>query len=117
LNLKPEPGLIVPHGIFVTETLEAGTGRRWPSGTSCGYNVTFGATDFTVETYLLTPLEGASPSEIQVNFRHYLRPEKAFPDAASLKAQILRDAARAEAYWRHFEQLSRALRNRVPSLY
>ena len=34
LNLKPTPELLVPHGIFVTETLEAATGRRWPSVTS-----------------------------------------------------------------------------------
>jgi riboflavin kinase/FMN adenylyltransferase len=101
LNLRPVPGQIVPPGIFVTETTDLNTGRRWPSVTSCGTNPTFGAGDLTIETYLLTPLEGASPSEIRVDFRHFLRPEEQFPSAESLKAQILKDVARAEAYWRH----------------
>jgi riboflavin kinase/FMN adenylyltransferase len=117
LNLKPYSGLLAPLGIYVTETLEPATNRRWPSVTSCGYNVTFGATDLTVETYLLSPLESPSPNEIRVNFRHYLRSEEVFPDAASLKAQILRDVARSEAYWRHLDRLGSALRTRTPSLY
>jgi riboflavin kinase / FMN adenylyltransferase len=113
LNLKPGPELIVPHGIFVTETLEPSSGRRWQSVTSCGYNPTFGATDLTVETFLLGGLEGESPAEISVQFRHFLRPEIAYPDAASLKKQILRDVARAESYWRHAERLGRT----APSIY
>ncbi|HLH03587.1 MAG TPA: bifunctional riboflavin kinase/FAD synthetase [Bryobacteraceae bacterium] len=117
LNLRPDPLLLTPEGIYVTETLEPGTNRRWPSVTSCGYNVTFGATDLTVETYLLSALEDPAPRGIEVRFRHYLRAEQAFPDPASLKAQILRDVARAEAYWRHFDRLARALRNGAPSLY
>lgn len=100
LNLKPVPGQIVPRGIFVTETVEPGTGRRWPSVTSCGTNPTFGGRDLTIETFLLTPLEGPPPGEIRVAFRHFLRAEENFPSAAVLKAQILKDVSRAEAYWR-----------------
>ncbi len=108
LNLQPDSRLIVPRGIYVTETLEPGTGRRWPSVTSCGYNPTFGATDLTVETYLLTKLEGKGPSAIEVQFRHFLREEQTYPDAATLKAQILKDVERSEAYWRHAENLGKA---------
>ncbi len=79
LNLQPDPELLVPRGIYVTETVELTetlgqtTGRTWPSVTSCGYNPTFGATELTVETYLLHGLSGASPSAISVHFRHFLR--------------------------------------------
>ncbi len=107
LNLRPTPGLIVPRGIFVTETIDLEDGRRWPSVTSCGHNPTFGATELTIETYLLTPLEGPAPKEIEVRFRHFLRAEQTYPDASSLRAQILKDVKRAEAYWRlvkHFHE-------------
>ncbi len=113
LNLKPDSKLLVPHGIFVTETLEVGTGRSWHSVTSCGYNPTFGATDLTVETYLLEPLGETSPKEIAAHFRHFLRREETYPDAESLKRQIMQDVARAEAYWRHVENLRKA----APSIY
>lgn len=105
LNLKPAPDLLVPHGIYVTETSDPETGREWPSVTSCGYNPTFGATDLTVETYLLAKLEGVSPRSIHVQFRHFLRFEQIYPDAESLKTQIMKDVARAEAYWRHVQFL------------
>jgi riboflavin kinase/FMN adenylyltransferase len=113
LNLKPEPQLLVPHGIFVTETFEPATGRRWPSVTSCGYNLTFGATDLTVETYLLATLNGSSPESIEVQFRHFLREEETYPDAESLKAQIMKDVARSKVYWRRVENLAKA----SPSIY
>lgn len=100
LNLRPVPGLIVPRGIYVTETTEARTGRCWPSVTSCGTNPTFGEGELTIETFLLSTLSGESPQEIRVKFRHYLRPEERFETATALKAQILRDVARAETYWR-----------------
>ncbi len=119
LNLRPDPQLLVPRGIYVTETieltgtLEQATGRAWPSVTSCGYNPTFGATELSVETYLLGELSGASPSAISVHFRHFLRDEQTYPDAGALKAQILKDVARAGAYWKHLENLRKA----VPSIY
>ncbi len=119
LNLRPDPELIVPRGIYVTEsvelteTLERATGRTWPSVTSCGYNPTFGATGLTVETYLLHGLSGASPAAISVHFRHFLRDEQTYPDAEMLKTQIFKDVARAEAYWKHLDNLRKA----VPSIY
>lgn len=113
LNLKPQPQLLIPHGIFVTETFQTGSGRRWQSVTSCGYNPTFGATDLTIETYLLEPLNDASPHSIEVQFRHFLRREETYPDAESLKAQIMKDVARSKAYWRRVENLGKA----SPSIY
>lgn len=109
LNVKPPPGQVLPRGVYVTETLcldrDLEPRRRWHSVTNCGVRPTFGGDELTVETYLLGPLEGAPPSQIEVQFRHFIRPERSFPDASSLKDQILRDVAKAQEYWRRAERL------------
>jgi riboflavin kinase/FMN adenylyltransferase len=113
LNLQPDPEQILPRGVFVTETLELPSGRRWPSITNVGNRPTFQGQELTVETYLLQRLEGPTPARIQVHFRRFVRAERAFPDAAALKAQILRDVSRAQSYWRH----AAALLSLAPSIY
>jgi riboflavin kinase / FMN adenylyltransferase len=106
LNLRVTPGQLAPRGVYVTETFETSTGRHWPSITNTGYRPTFGGGELTVETFLLSPLEGKAPEYIQVHFRRHLRDELQFPDAEALKTQILKDVARAKHYWQ-----------RVPALY
>ena len=113
LNLQPDPDQILPRGVFVTETLELPTGRRWPSITNVGHRPTFQGEELTIETYVLESLAGPTPARIQVHFRHFLRTERPFPDPASLKAQILRDVGRAQIYWRRVATLSRL----APSIY
>lgn len=113
LNLLPDPDQVLPRGVFVTETLELPSGRRWPSITNVGNRPTFQGEELTIETYLLEPLAEPSPERIQVHFRRFLRAERPFPDAASLKAQILRDVGRAQTYWRRAANLSRL----TPSIY
>jgi len=100
LNLGVPPGQLTPRGVFVTETVEPATGRRWPSITNAGFRPTFGGEELTIETFLLAQLDGESPEHIRVSFRRFLRAERAFPDAQSLKSQILKDVARAQSYWR-----------------
>jgi riboflavin kinase/FMN adenylyltransferase len=100
LNLQPPSGQLIPQGVFVTETLDLANGRRWHSITNSGFRPTFGGEDLTVETFLLSPFEGPSPSNIKVFFRRFIRAERQFPDPASLKAQIMQDVGRAKTYWR-----------------
>jgi riboflavin kinase/FMN adenylyltransferase len=100
LNLSPPAGQIIPRGVYITETLEPISGRLWPSITNAGTRPTFDGAELTVETFLLAPLDGRSPEHIQVRFRRFIRKEQHFADAASLKAQILRDVGRAKAFWR-----------------
>ena len=101
LNLRRTPGLLTPRGVYVTETFETtGQQRRWPSITNVGERPTFNGDELTIETYLLAPLEGATPTDISVAFRHYVRSEQKFPDPASLKQQIFRDVVRAQTFWR-----------------
>ncbi|MBV8829056.1 MAG: bifunctional riboflavin kinase/FAD synthetase [Acidobacteriaceae bacterium] len=113
LNLDPEPERIIPRGVYVSEILELPNGRRWESITNAGTRPTFNGKELTVETFLLSPFEEPAPSEIEVRFHHFIRPERHFPDSQSLKSQIFKDIARARSYWRHL----RALATRIPSIY
>ena len=100
LNLLPPKGQIIPRGVYITETFEPSSGHSWPSITNVGTRPTFDGNELTVETFLLAPLDGPSPTHIQVRFRRFVRNEQHFADAAALKAQILVDVGRAKAFWR-----------------
>jgi riboflavin kinase / FMN adenylyltransferase len=110
LNVRPEPQQLVPRGIYATETVDLARTRRWQSITNVGTSPTFGTNETTIETYLLSPFDGLTPESIRVEFRRWIRWETWFPSVADLKAQILKDVGRAQAYWRRVE-------SRVPSIY
>ncbi len=93
LNLAPRNEIIPAHGVYVTVTIDPETGRRWPSVTNIGTRPTFGGDHLTVETFLLTPLEGGAPRRIELRFLKFVRAERKFESAEALKRQILRDAA------------------------
>jgi riboflavin kinase/FMN adenylyltransferase len=101
LNIRPPLGQLVPRGVYVTETMELPSGRHWKSITNAGFRPTFGGDELTIETFLLDQLGGETPKEIRIDFRHFVRSERQFPTAEALKAQIIKDVARAQAYWRH----------------
>jgi riboflavin kinase/FMN adenylyltransferase len=100
LNLAPAAEVLPAQGVYVTRTTAPEGGRRWPSVTNVGTRPTFGGDSITVETFLLEPIGGASPRVIRVEFLRRLREERHFESPAELKQQILRDAARAQAYFR-----------------
>ena len=100
LNLQPPSEQVIPRGVFITETVDSLTGKRWQSITNCGLRPTFGGEELTVETFLLSPFEPPAPTTISVEFRRFVRAEQSFPNPQELRAQILRDVARAQAYWR-----------------
>ena len=58
------------------------------------------ASTLTIETYLLSALDGAAPEEISVEFLRRVRDERKFESPEALKAQILRDVNRAQTYFR-----------------
>ncbi len=104
LNLRPSPGQLVPRGVYITETVEPSTGRRWPSITNSGVRPTFGGSDLIIESFLLSPLKNEPPAHIQVQFRRFVRAERQFSSPEALKTQILKDVARAQAYWRRLSK-------------
>ncbi|MCC6590479.1 MAG: bifunctional riboflavin kinase/FAD synthetase [Bryobacterales bacterium] len=108
LNLRTQAQVLPRRGVYITATQDSDSGRHWPSITNVGVRPTFGSglgptfngDALTIETFLLSPLEGETPRHIQVSFCRRVRDERKFPDAAALKVQILRDVARAQAYFR-----------------
>ncbi len=99
LNLSTPAEVLPAPGVYITRTSDF-EGRRWDSVTNIGNRPTFGGTELSIETFLLTPLEGQTPRRIAVQFLRRLRDERKFASAEQLKAQILRDVRRAQAYFR-----------------
>lgn len=106
LNVRPDPGQLVPRGVYITETVDLLNRQRWPSITNVGIRPTFGGDELTIETFLLSALERETPERIQVNFRRFVRPEQKFANPEALKTQILKDVATAQKYWSRLAKLA-----------
>ncbi len=100
LNLQPEAELRPARGVYVTCTREPSTGRRWDSVTNIGNRPTFHGSEQTVETFLLSRLDGPGPRRIELAFHWRLRDEKKFDSPEELRGQILTDAVRAQHFFR-----------------
>jgi riboflavin kinase / FMN adenylyltransferase len=104
LNLDTSAEIVPANGVYVTRT-HAGE-REWPSITNIGYRPTFNGQHRTIETYLLSALDGAPPEEISVEFLRRVRDERKFESPDALKAQILRDVGRAQTYFRRLREVA-----------
>ena len=105
LNLRTEAQVLPARGVYITRTTDLDAARRWNSITNIGYRPTFGDTcgsdeTLSIETFLLDPLEGATPERIRLEFLRRVRDERKFESPEALKEQILRDVGRAKAYFR-----------------
>jgi riboflavin kinase/FMN adenylyltransferase len=100
LNLETSAEVLPKTGVYITRTHDLKSSREWPSITNVGYRPTFNGHGLTIETYLLSALEGDPPQEISVEFLRWVREERKFPTPEALKAQILTDVSRAQAYFR-----------------
>jgi riboflavin kinase/FMN adenylyltransferase len=100
LNLDTTAEVVPANGVYVTRTRELNGSREWPSITNVGLRPTFNGQHRTIETYLLSPFDGAAPGEISVEFLRRVRDERKFETPEALKAQILRDVGRAQTYFR-----------------
>jgi riboflavin kinase/FMN adenylyltransferase len=106
LNLDTQAEVLPKTGVYVTRTRESNGTQNWPSITNIGYRPTFNGHGLSIETYLLSSLEGAPPEEISVEFLRWVRDERKFENAEALKAQILRDVGRAQAFFRRVEDMT-----------
>jgi riboflavin kinase/FMN adenylyltransferase len=107
-SLALERAALPANGVYITRTSH-GPGTQsdpqfWRSITNVGFRPTFGGRHLSVETFLLDPLVGPPPEGIRVEFLRRIRDERAFPSAPVLRAQILRDIGRAEAFFRRTAQ-------------
>jgi riboflavin kinase/FMN adenylyltransferase len=99
-NLQPRNRVIPRGGVYVTATLIEGAWRR--SVTNVGLRPTFGdAQEPSIETFVLNWGGDLYGDVVRVRFLHRLRGERRFSSVGELKAQIARDVARAERYFRH----------------
>ncbi len=116
LNLAPfdpqAPRQLPRTGVYVTWTQVAGATHQ--SVTNVGRKPTFGEHELTVESFLLDYRGGHIGADaMEVQFLHRLRDERKFPDAAALKAQIIRDAQRSNAFFRRLGVIQHGRQDRM----
>ncbi len=100
LNLKTSAEVLPMRGVYITRTVDLARPQKWNSITNVGYRPTFGGEELTIETFLLQPLLGETPGTIRVEFLKRIRDERKFDSPEALKAQIFRDVAKAQTYFR-----------------
>jgi riboflavin kinase/FMN adenylyltransferase len=108
VNLAPYTDLLPAFGVYVTQ-LTIGE-RCFQSITNVGNRPTFGEPSFAVESHILDfePVELTEETPLELEFLLRLRPEIAWPSPEALKAQIMKDIARAK----RFHQAASALSSR-----
>jgi riboflavin kinase/FMN adenylyltransferase len=99
LNLRTQAEVLPATGVYITRTHDPDGSRFWDSISNIGYRPTFGGEELSIETFVLDKLE-APPARIRVEFLRRVREERKFESPEALKAQILRDVQRAQAYFR-----------------
>jgi riboflavin kinase/FMN adenylyltransferase len=100
VNLAAYDGLLPAFGVYITR-LTVGE-RRFQSVTNVGDRPTFGAASFAVESYILDfePVDLNEQTPLELEFLLRLRPETEWPSPEALKAQIFKDVAKAQRYFR-----------------
>jgi riboflavin kinase / FMN adenylyltransferase len=100
VNLAPYDGLLPALGVYVTRIRI--DGRVFNSVTNVGNRPTFGAPSFAVETHILDfePFALGDDTPLELEFLLRLRGEIKFPSPEALRAQIMKDVARAQRYFR-----------------
>ncbi len=104
LNLHTQAEVLPRNGVYITRTHDLENSRRWNSVTNIGVRPTFDGDALTIETFLLDPFDGVTPSRIRVEFLRRVRGERKFESPEALKRQILHDAGRAQAYFRRLSR-------------
>lgn len=103
INLSDYQGLLPAIGVYVTR-MRVGE-RIFQAVTNVGNRPTFAGAGFSVETHILDfePIEMTPQTKLELEFLFPLRGEKTWPTPEALKAQILRDVARAKRYFQLLE--------------
>jgi riboflavin kinase / FMN adenylyltransferase len=100
VNLAQYNSLLPAIGVYVTRLRVAG--RTFEAVTNVGNRPTFEGVGFGVETHILNfePVELGDDTPLELEFLMRLRGERKFPSPEALKAQIMKDVARAKKYFR-----------------
>lgn len=100
VNLAPNSGVVPANGVYVTQLTISN--RCFQSVTNVGIRPTFDGAGFSVESHILNfePVDTGDDAPLELAFLRRLREEEKFPTTEALKAQILKDVARAQRYFR-----------------
>jgi riboflavin kinase/FMN adenylyltransferase len=100
VNLAPYDSILPAFGVYVTRLAVAG--RRFQAVTNIGNRPTFGEASFAVESHILDfePVDLDQQTPIELEFLLRLRGERQWPSPEALKAQIFKDVAKANRYFR-----------------
>jgi riboflavin kinase/FMN adenylyltransferase len=107
VNLAAYSSLLPAFGVYVTRLTIAGNGlpgsetdRCFQSITNIGNRPTFGEPSFAVESHILNfePVDLTEETPLELEFLHRLRPEIQWPTPEALKAQIMKDIAKAKRF-------------------
>ena len=107
LNLNTHAQVLPLHGVYITRTQDLDSRRHWNSITNLGIRPTFDGRELSIETFLLDSFAPPTPARIRVEFLRRVREERKFESPEALKAQILRDVGRAQAYFRRLKSMLR----------
>ena len=100
VNLAQYDELLPGFGVYVTRLI---VGERvFQAVTNVGNRPTFGEASFAVESHILDfePIEMDESTPMELQFLMRLRGEFTWPSPDALKAQIMKDVARAKRYFR-----------------
>lgn len=111
LNLTVEQGLLPGKGVYATETEVRG--RWYRSATNIGVRPTFAGGPLSVESHLLNFSKKIRGGVMKVRFWKRLRDERKFSGPEALRAQIAKDLARAQRFFRRLDR-SQARREQIP---
>lgn len=95
INQYLPEGLTVPRfGVYASEVFF--DGRKYTGVTNIGSRPTFDGGSFRSETYIIGYSGDLYGRTVEVHLHSFIRPEKKFPDADTLKMQIAEDVKAAE---------------------
>lgn len=98
MNLSLEEGhLLPPYGVYFT--LCHVDGIAYPAVTNIGIRPTFGLTELSCESHLLSASGNFYDKPLTVELLHFHRPERKFDDQAALMTAIAADTEAARAYF------------------
>jgi len=101
LNVRWEPELKPRYGVYVVCVAADAGGPALPAVANYGLRPTVGqATAPLLEAHLLGQCPFSTGDRVTIEWLKFLRPEQKFANVDELRAQIARDRAAAEAYFR-----------------
>ncbi|WP_143961459.1 bifunctional riboflavin kinase/FAD synthetase [Litoribacter populi] len=99
IHIPNDYKLIPSDGVYAVNAIVGE--QQYEGMLNIGNRPTVNGQSKTVEVHLFNFSDNLYDERITINFVHYLRPEKKFPNLEALKAQLIEDKMSAENIFRH----------------